>query len=417
MGLSEKHNQEIFVLLSGLVIVTLPIKESLNSIAIILFLAFLSYNIIVVYRERKLKFNKHSLIFSLPFVYILIQFFYSEHEVYFRNLLRSITILLFPVGISLTTILFKASHKKILSILVYSALFFSFLLLLIAFYRQLVFSPDFSEINWYFFAYRDFVAPLGVHSSYMGMYNCLAFAVLLNEVIMRNKITKRTLSSLFLLMLVIFLTGSRISLLCLFVIFFYLMFTRFKKIDKKILTIFLLFLTIVPTVVFKTVPIAKERMIDMTFGLKEKYSYAIYGNNNNGEGTIAPRINYWKCALEITRNNILFGNGYGYTQKRLNNCYSSIGQHNYAILNYQTHNQYFNNLARGGIFSLVILFVVLFYPLFYSIRRRMPLYTSFLIIIILTCVTENILNRHFGIIFYGFFNSMFFFNHKSFANE
>lgn len=408
MNILERYNVQFFILFSGLITVTLPLKENYNSIAIILFLTSQAL-FFLKGRNSAIALSKGAFIFVLPFIYLVFQVFYSDYDVYQRNLLRALPILLFPIFFSIIRGQYENAVPRILKILVLSALGYSSFLILFAFYRQLNFSPDFSNINWYFFAYRDFTAVLNIHPTYLGMYNCLAFSVIAYNVFKRNKLLPSDIVSILILTVVIILAGSRISLICQILIFCYLLFSNFTRIGRKPKLLFLLFFIVVPTMIFTYVPIAKERMVDMTFGLKETYAYAKYGENVKYAGSIAPRLELWKCALEAASNNYVFGNGFGNTQKLLNECYKSKGFDHYAQLNYQTHNQYLSSFARGGIMGLGVILIVLLFPLFLAIKNKNYLYVSFLIIILVCCLTENVLNRHFGIVFYAFFNSLFYF--------
>src|SRR5690606_18586810 len=122
-----------------------------------------------------------------------------------------------------------------------------------------------------------------------------------------------------------------------------------------------------------------------------------------------PRIQIWNCALEVGRSNFLIGNGFGHSQDKLNECFLNENLEDFAKLDYQTHNQYFNHYIRGGIVGLIILLLLYLYSMFFSIKRKNLIHLSLMIIVILTSMTENILNRHLGIVFFVFFNSYFIF--------
>lgn len=408
MNILKQHSQKVFVFLSGLIIVTLPIKESYNSIAILLYTAYILY---LSYQDKDnpAVLSRKVIILGLPFFYLFLQFFYSDFDTYQRNFLRMLPVIIFPLLFSMIKGKYKQHSNKILNILVFSAVAYSFFLIVVAFYRQWKFSPDFSDINWFFFAYHDFTDIIGLHPTYLGMYNCLAFGIIVKRVLTKTSVKVQDLVCGTILIIVMVLAGSRISLVCLILVFCYLMFSHLKKIKKRIKYILLGVFIGVPMLVFTLAPIAKERMIDMTLGLKEEFEYAKYGSNVKRNGSIGPRIELWRCAIQSINENPFFGNGYGNAQEELNACYLDIGKEEFAKLNYQTHNQYFSSLARGGIFGLLALLITLFYPFFYSISERNFLYAVFLIIVIVACFTENILNRHVGIVFFSFFNSFFFF--------
>jgi len=402
-------------LLGGIIIITLPLNLKLNSLSIILFVLYSSY-LMIKSKKINYKINKDVLILVLPFLYALFQGLYSEQNIYLNNIIRLLSILIFPIifyYLSQIVNLFFFK-KKILQTLIYASLLYSLYLLIIAFYRQFLFSPNFEKINWYFFTYHDFTEALNIQPTYLGLYNCLAIVSVL-YIKKINRINKFIIISF--LTIIIFLSGSRISLVSLIMIFIFLFIKHYYSISIKIKLSLLFLFIIIPTGVFVYVPIVKERMVDMTFGLKETYKYAKYGTNIKFTGGISPRLVMWNCAFKISNNSIFFGNGYGNTQKLLNRCYRQKGYENFANLNYQTHNLYFSYLARGGVIGLLILLLLYFYSVFNAVFWKDYLHTSFIILIVITSITENILNLHFGIVFFAFFNSLFFYSNKTTFNE
>ena len=399
--------------LLGLVVVTMPLKSNINSMSIIILLL---YSIFFWYARRKevtFKSLKKVIILVLPFLFILLQGFYSEWISFSKNLIRSLPLLIFPfLFFYLQPWFHKKQVKIVLKTLVFSAVGYSLFLLVVAFYRQIDFKPDFSTINWYFFTYYDFTEPLGVQPTYLGMYLCLAFAIIFYDFLK----AKNTVINIFLLSflgLIIFLLGSRIVLFCLILISIVLIWDKFKFLTNTIKIRLLLFLIVSPILIFSFIPIVKERMIDMTFGLKNSYHYAKYGDegkDNNYNGGLAPRFQIWSCAIDVGKYNYLFGSGFGTTQKRLNACYLSENLIEFSNQDYQTHSQYFNHFARGGLIGFFVLLLLYFYSLIFSLKRKQILHLSLIVIIIITSLTENILNRHFGIVFFAFFNSLFFFS-------
>jgi O-antigen ligase len=414
------YNNSIALLLS-LVVVTMPLKSNFNSMFIILLLA---YGVVFLFIKRAsviFKPSKEVVVLILPFLFILIQGFYSEWNVFSKNAIRSLPVIIFPfLFFYLKPWLQNEQIKLVLKSLVFSAVGYSAFLLSVALYRQIGYKPDFSTINWFFFTYYDFTAALDIHPTYLGMYLCMAFAVLFHHLLVHRKRIIPTMLVLAFLMLIIFLSGSRISLVCLILIVISLLMFKMKILEREIKIILIAFVVILPILVFNLIPIVKERMVDMTFGIKDKYEYAKYGDegeNNNYNGGLVPRFQIWRCAIEVGNYNYLFGSGFGTTQDRLNACYTKKHLESFADQDYQTHSQYFNNYARGGLIGVFILLLIYFYTLFFAFKRKHMLHLCLIGIVIVASLTENILNRHMGIVFFTFFNSMFFFGTLTKTNE
>ncbi len=269
------HQTNLIVFFSSLVVLTMPLKSNFNSIAIILFVLYIYLFLYSNDAKMSFRINIEVIILILPFLFILIQGFYSEFDTFSRNLLRALPLLVFPFCFSRLKpyITFK-QLQKILKVLLISALGYSLFLLVVALYRQISFSPDFSKINWYFFTYYDFTNALKIHPTYLGLYNCLAFMVVFNEFLSNNKNRFWNFCFIMILSIVIFLLGSRIALVCLFLTVIGFLVLKFRTIPKNIRAFVVLIVVLLPITVLKFVPIVKERMIDMTFGLKETFEYA-----------------------------------------------------------------------------------------------------------------------------------------------
>ncbi|WP_346883824.1 O-antigen ligase family protein [uncultured Algibacter sp.] len=122
------------------------------------------------------------------------------------------------------------------------------------------------------------------------------------------------------------------------------------------------------------------------------------------------RVDIWKCGLEIVENDKFFGIGLGDNKDELFHCYSSKSKEIYEILyqeKYNLHNQYLNFYVSGGIFCLVLFLALIFNNLKTSFVTRDYLFLTFIILISVNFVFENMLDRVYGIYFFSFFNSFF----------
>ena len=109
----------------------------------------------------------------------------------------------------------------------------------------------------------------------------------------------------------------------------------------------------------------------------------------------------------------MLGVGVGDSQSELNKCYENkIGAKIYKWMDYNTHNQYLFFLVSTGIGGLLLFLISIYIHLKKSITSRQAMYFYFSIIIILISMTENILVRSDGLMFYAFFGNLFLFNSK-----
>src|SRR5690606_32482929 len=86
----------ILPFLISLVVITMPLKPNFNSMSIILLLV---YSLFFLYNKRSLisfKPSKEVVVLIVPFLFILVQAFYSEWGAFSKNAIRSLPLFIFP---------------------------------------------------------------------------------------------------------------------------------------------------------------------------------------------------------------------------------------------------------------------------------------------------------------------------------
>ena len=118
------------------------------------------------------------------------------------------------------------------------------------------------------------------------------------------------------------------------------------------------------------------------------------------------RLGSLYCGTEIIKSNLLTGVGVGDVQDSLNDCYKhKIGAIIYSWDTYNSHNQYlFFGLAAGILGILSFLFQT-FYFIFLSIKRQQAIAIFFFISTAVIFLSENVLVRSDGIMYYALFGS------------
>ena len=161
-------------------------------------------------------------------------------------------------------------------------------------------------------------------------------------------------------------------------------------------------------------------------------------------GIYDARTFIWKEALEVIKNNWLFGTGAGdakdvlvdrYSQFFLDNPTTESHQDSVIIdlqnknasqnflkptakkllekrishyktayeRKYNFHNQYLQTFGTVGVFGFLVLILLILYPLYLSIKDKNYLAISFLFILGASCLTESIFERQAGVAFYALF--------------
>jgi len=120
------------------------------------------------------------------------------------------------------------------------------------------------------------------------------------------------------------------------------------------------------------------------------------------------RAGIYYCSINLIKGSPFLGYSVGDVNKRLNACYlKEIDSDVYQTFNYNSHNQYLQSFLAGGIFCFLFFVLSILFLIKKAIYNRNKI-MFFLLILLTTCfLTENILSRHDGVIFYGFFINIF----------
>jgi len=133
-----------------------------------------------------------------------------------------------------------------------------------------------------------------------------------------------------------------------------------------------------------------------------------YADDKKGANGFLTRIYIWKEAIKLICEHPVVGVGCGDIKDELVKQYV---KDDYALgveRRFNPHSQYLHTTVSLGIIGLLSLCAMLFLPLFYSIKHRDWVYVIFLLVIILNSLTESILERQAGILFFVFFNCLFY---------
>ena len=119
------------------------------------------------------------------------------------------------------------------------------------------------------------------------------------------------------------------------------------------------------------------------------------------------RVEFWKNALTVIKQNWIIGVGTGDIKEELVAQYAKVG-FQYGVENrFSPHDQYLHTTVILGVIGLAILLCCLLLPLRLAIQKRNWIFICFQLMIMLDAITESILERQNGIIFYAFFNLLF----------
>lgn len=148
-------------------------------------------------------------------------------------------------------------------------------------------------------------------------------------------------------------------------------------------------------------------------GLEARYYETIrdldlYFHHNEVGGSIPRRFEMWRISWITFTRHPLFGTGTGDVKDALGLDLLKQDSPVRGVL-VRSHNQYLSFGIAFGIIGLALILFALFYPPFASGRFRNALYMVFLIIFLVSMLTDDPMERQDGVTLFAFFNSLFLF--------
>jgi hypothetical protein len=136
----------------------------------------------------------------------------------------------------------------------------------------------------------------------------------------------------------------------------------------------------------------------------------LYKTSGDPNGhSITQRFEFWKAALGIIKENVLFGVGTGDIKNAFELEYDKMKSPLIKEWRLRSHNQYLSITVAFGIIGLLWFLITLIYPMILFNKTFDYLYITFFLIAIVSFFTEDTLETQAGVTFFAFFNSFFLF--------
>ena len=385
-----------------------------TALAIILWSVF---SLVMLFSEKTYRLNLKKdkidmVVLSSYYLGYIISFFFIEDKIIAAKFLeKSISFLIFPVFMIVNKgLIYKNTLKKAIEVFVLSNI------ILATYVWIVILSNGYLKVlesdTYYNPIIRNFFNDISeIHLPYLGILFVFSSLIMLRDILYsKTKVSYLNILRCFGIGLLIFSVisfAARLALFSFLVVSFFLIFKIATSIWSKI--IFIGCLLSVVFLVF-VIPSSKKR-IDEICNTK-----MVLPNKNQKSEEVNFRYGIYHCVSLILKENWITGVGPGNVQKDLNTCYSSYTYKNYddySKIDYNSHNQYLDILLKYGILGLIMFFVFLFW----GILNTDLSYRIFLLLILIAMLTENILDRQVGIVFFTFFNSLFFINRTNYFEE
>lgn len=370
-------------------------------------------SIFIIFKEKTYKKAtkndiRNILILSALYLFYLGNFLLTLDVVLIKKLETCLSFLIFPLFVILNK---SYVNKSTLENSLKGFFIANTLLALLTWFKifQTGFFAMLNENNYYQPVFRNVFSDItGIHLPYLGLL--FVFSIFIGIYLIRktyNNFIKVTLG----ISCVVFFTSilffsARMALLSFIVSFVYWAYKTIK--NKRVFGgIVIGFIAISLFFAFLT-PI-KERVKEAIITRLELPSKKM----NEDSKAVNFRYAIHHCSFNIIKSNWLFGIGKNNVQKELDDCYSDFTYKNYDDFSrktYNSHNQYLDLWMAYGIFGLIFLTITFFWG--YRLNNEL-LYNVLLILIFMALLTENIFDRQIGVVFFTFFNILFFINEES----
>ncbi|MFQ3580006.1 MAG: O-antigen ligase family protein, partial [Bacteroidales bacterium] len=152
---------------------------------------------------------------------------------------------------------------------------------------------------------------------------------------------------------------------------------------------------------------AQPKLIsDRIYKIIWQMDYYLKGGNPSGH-SLSQRVEYLKYGLILSYRNFFKGTGTGDIDDEFKALY--IEKHSVLEPQYRhrTHNQFVTFFATFGIFGFLLIIFGMFYPIFKNLENLNWLFISFMIIILLSMLSDDTLETSTGVVFFSFFYALF----------
>lgn len=391
--LSNQKSIAFYLLLSFLV--TLPVKESLNSLTMILLSAFSFVLILFKQKIDKIRLKKFLPLF-LFYGILLVSVTYSDNvNEAFKMANRWLPFLLLPLIFSIINISKKDYFRLMKIFIFWMAILcvYSHTMVLIKLYKNNDILYNIFNSHYSYLSLSK--GTINLHSTYYAYFILIAIVFLINFLFTEKRWKIRLLYFILIgyFTFFIFHLSARLPIAVLFIFYnialIYYFFKQ-KKIWKGVL--FLVLLYMVSSLVIYNVRITRYRFQHLL-----GFTYSDGTHHEDGKD----KILQWKAGIAANKN-MIFGNGAGDANQSIFDSYNAMGLSKYAEREYNAHNQFIQTYVGMGLIGLAVLLFIFFYYFRDYYRNGHFVAYSLLFLTFILFQTESYLERHNGIVMFVF---------------
>jgi O-antigen ligase len=138
------------------------------------------------------------------------------------------------------------------------------------------------------------------------------------------------------------------------------------------------------------------------------WEFDVYRKGGNPSGhSVTQRIEYYKMAFQIIKENFWLGTGTGGYDLAYQKKYDQNKFFQEQKFRQRSHNMFLSYLIDFGLIGLIYICMALFSPVFLERKTKSPLLLVFLLIVLISFMNEDSLNNHDAISFFAFLYPLF----------
>ena len=364
----------------------------------LILISFTIHTVIFVSKSHLVKLNLTTVIFQTVFFITLFSVSYSVSTSEGLGVLsRQLAIFIFPILFSVTSLNLQNYRPRLMTGLVFSATLTTIYLfgnaLYLIRYNHLPLEYLFTKS----FVHHNFSLPINMHATYLSMLLFMSIVYCLVQLVKkksRSSIIFFSTCTLIQLAGIIQLGSKSVIVALFFAIVIGFPLFVIKKSRRRRFLIKAMLISASLAIFILSFRVFRERYLTT---LKDD----LY--ENRGVVEINGRFDRWNTAVELIKKAPLIGTGSGSELPLLRNLYFEKKMFVSYLLSLNVHNQYLSFLINSGIAGLLVYLATIAWGLWQSFRNRDMLLFSFVSLIIMVSLSEDLLDVNKGIFFYAFF--------------
>ncbi|MCR9182172.1 MAG: O-antigen ligase family protein [Flavobacteriaceae bacterium] len=381
-----------------LMIATFPLSLFLNNLFATVFL--ISFGLFLLVNQSLIDNNAGRnkwflfVVFSIPFLLTLMGSLYSSNPSGAVKMIGKIAPLFFFAFYAVFQgQWFENKIKPAFLFLVFGCLVSAILSWGLSLYEIFKLNLPISALFTQEFAYHNLAEKLGVHTPYLALFINAALGFIVYSFYDKKKFLPKPL----LWLLFIILTGFLFNLMARNAIFCFLLFGVIYLIKSKNYLLLLFFFIIVSALTFYIYDTEKNFLRDrFIYGVNIFEEETIFSKKDN-------RFARWQASVEVFKQFPILGPGTDAAEKFRKEQYVINLDSEAYNEGYNAHNQFFEYLSTYGLLGALLFILMVFYLIKVTLKQQSVLLLYLLGCFLLAMVTESILIRSWGVMYYGFF--------------